>query len=861
MLLNIARQVFGSKNARMLAKVEPILKQVNDFAPIVEAMSDEELKAQTVKFKVMLNEGKTLDDILPEAFATVREASSRVSGERHYDTQIIGGVMLHKGNIAEMKTGEGKTLVATLPTYLNALTEKGVHVITVNDYLAKRDSIWMAKVYNFLGLSCSYLVADMDHNARKEAYKADILYATNNELGFDYLRDNMAYDSAYLVQRELNFAIIDEVDSILIDEARVPLIISGQAEDRTDLYTRVNSVVPKLVVGVDFNLDEKTKNVSLTDAGSIKVEKLLQQNGILENGQGLYDVSAVDVVHHVNIAITAHHLYIADKDYIVKDGEIVLIDDFTGRMGIGRRLSNGLHQAIEAKEGVDIKAESQTLASITYQNYFKLYKGLCGMTGTAMTEVDEFEQIYNLQVVEVPTYRPVQRIDENDAIYQTKKVKMDVILQDIKESFERKQPVLVGTGSIDNSEELSALLKKHKIPHSVLNAKYHAQEAEIIAQAGKPGAITIATNMAGRGTDIKLGGSLDLLIKDVESEEEIAKITDQYEKDKIVAKEAGGLRVISTQRNESRRIDNQLRGRSGRQGDVGSSKFYISLDDELMRIFGGNLEKLMKRFNLPEEEVLENPIITKAIETAQRKIENFNFDSRKEVLKYDDVISNQRNVVYAQRREILNAQENEVEEIITGLIEQTVEESVYRYLVGPKAEWNIAGLGEDLSRVFNIKPDLDRLVDKSSAEKTIDNLFEYIIKVYDEKQKMAPEGIFRKAEKDIFLHILDQNWREHLRSLDFIRSTIHLRANAQKNPLNEYKTEAFDLFNNLLNLVRENTVRHLMHIEIREADENAELHHKQQPAKPKAPVEAPASRNAPCPCGSGNKYKHCCGKI
>lgn len=857
MLLKVARQVFGSKNARMLAKVEPILNKINGFTDVIEAMTDEELKAQTVKFKVMLNEGKTLDDILPEAFATVREASKRVSGERHYDTQLIGGIILHQGNITEMKTGEGKTLVATLPTYLNALTEKGVHVITVNDYLAKRDSIWMANVYNFLGLSCSYLVSGMDHVERKEAYKADILYATNNELGFDYLRDNMAFDSSHLVQRELNFAIIDEVDSILIDEARVPLIISGQAEDRTDLYTRVNSIIPKLTINVDFTVDEKTKNVSLTDQGSQKIEKLLQQAGILQAGQGLYDVNSVDVVHHVNIAITAHNLYLADKDYIVKDGEIVLIDDFTGRMGIGRRLSNGLHQALEAKEGVKIQAESQTLASITYQNYFKLYKGLCGMTGTAMTEVDEFEQIYNLQVVEVPTNRTVQREDENDAIYQTKAVKMQVILDDIKDCYKRKQPVLVGTGSIDNSEELDRLLKKHNLPHTVLNAKYHEQEAEIISQAGKPGAITIATNMAGRGTDIKLGGSLELLTKDLDSESEIAKVTDQYEKDKIVAKEAGGLRVISTQRNESRRIDNQLRGRSGRQGDVGSSKFYISLDDELMRIFGGNLQKLMEKFNLPEDEKLENPIISKAIETAQRKIESFNFDARKDVLKYDDVISNQRNVIYSQRKEILHSEETK--EIITGFIEETVEEIVYSSLVGNKSEWDTTRLPEELFRVFNIKPDMSKLIDEADVEKTIDNVLSYVLKVYDEKDSMTPDGLLRKVERDIFLHVLDQHWREHLRNLDFIRSTIHLRANAQKNPLNEYKTEAFDMFNGLIKSVRQNVILHLMHVEIRKDDDSSSLN-KEQPSQ-KSDFKAPESRNAPCPCGSGNKYKHCCGKI
>ena len=856
MLLNIARKVFGSKNERMLSKVSPLVKKINDFAPAIEAMTDEELKAQTVKFKVMLNEGKTLDDILPEAYATVREAANRVLGERHYDTQLIGGIILHQGHVAEMKTGEGKTLVATLPTYLNALSEKGVHVITVNDYLAKRDSEWMAQVYNFLGLSCKYLISGMDEQEKKEAYKSDILYATNHELGFDYLRDNMAYDERQLVQRELNFAIVDEVDSILIDEARVPLIISGQAEDRTDLYARINAIIPKVKPEIDFTLDEKSKNVALTDKGTQNVEKLLQQAGILESGQGLYDVSSVDVVHHVNIAITAHHLYIADKDYIVKDGEIILIDDFTGRMSVGRRLSNGLHQAIEAKEGVAIQAESQTLASTTYQNYFKLYKGLCGMTGTAMTEVDEFEQIYSLHVVEIPTNRGVQREDENDAIYQTKRAKFNVVLEDIKDCYERMQPVLIGTGSIENSEELSALLKKHKLPHNVLNAKFHEQEAEIIAQAGKPKAITIATNMAGRGTDIKLGGSLDLLLKDTDSESEKEAIKSQYEKDKIVAQEAGGLRVISTQRNEARRIDNQLRGRSGRQGDVGSSKFYISLDDELMRIFGGNLKTLMERFNVPEEEKLENPLVTKAIETAQRKIEGFNFDARKDVLKYDDVISNQRNVVYTQRKEILFS--DETKEIITGFVEEIIENLVYENLAGNKADWNVETLTEELFRIFNIKPDMSKLVDEQDVEKTIDNVLSYVLRVYDEKEKMVPDGLLRKVEKDIFLRILDQHWRDHLKNLDFIRSTVHLRANAQKNPLNEYKTEAFDMFNRLVKSVHTNVIMYLMHVEIRPADADTNIN--KQPEQ-KHDFKAPESRNAPCPCGSGKRYKHCCGRL
>ena len=856
MLLNIARKVFGSKNARMLSKVSPLVKKINDFAPAIEAMTDEELKAQTVKFKVMLNEGKTLDDVLPEAYATVREAANRVLGERHYDTQLIGGIILHQGHVAEMKTGEGKTLVATLPTYLNALTEKGVHVITVNDYLAKRDSQWMAQVYNFLGLSCKFLISGMDDQEKKEAYKADILYATNHELGFDYLRDNMAYNESQLVQRELNFAIVDEVDSILIDEARVPLIISGQAEDRTDLYARINAIIPKIKPEVDFTLDEKTKNVALTDKGTQNVEKLLQQAGILAAGQGLYDVNSVDVVHHINIAITAHHLYIADKDYIIKDGEVILIDDFTGRMSVGRRLSNGLHQALEAKEGVSIQAESQTLASTTYQNYFKLYNGLCGMTGTAMTEVDEFEQIYSLNVVEIPTNRGVQRDDENDAIYQTKRAKLNVVLEDVKDCYERMQPVLIGTGSIENSEELSALLKKHKIPHNVLNAKFHEQEAEIIAQAGKPKAITIATNMAGRGTDIKLGGSLDLLLKDIDSESEKEAIKSQYEKDKIVAQEAGGLRVISTQRNEARRIDNQLRGRSGRQGDVGSSKFYISLDDELMRIFGGNLKSLMERFNVPEEEKLENPLVTKAIETAQRKIEGFNFDARKDVLKYDDVINNQRSVVYTQRKEVLFSEETK--EIITGFIEEIIEDLVYENLSGSRSDWNVETLTEELFRIFNIKPDMSKLVDEQDVEKTIDNVLSYVLKVYEEKEKMVPDGLLRKVEKDIFLHILDQHWRDHLKNLDFIRSTVHLRANAQKNPLNEYKTEAFDMFNRLVKSVHTNVILYIMHVEIRQDDAHNSLN---KQAEEKHDFKVPESRNAPCPCGSGKRYKHCCGRL
>ncbi|MCP4354625.1 MAG: preprotein translocase subunit SecA [Proteobacteria bacterium] len=860
MLLEVARKIFGSKNARMLAKVAPVIKSINEFAPTIEAMSDSELKAQTNKFKKMLEEGISLDHILPEAYATVREAASRVLGERHYDTQLIGGFMLHKGYVTEMKTGEGKTLVATLPSYLNALTGKGVHVITVNDYLAKRDSQWMAQIFNFLGLSCSYVISGMETEEKRNAYNADILYATNNELGFDYLRDNMSYAKEQMVQRELNFAIVDEVDSILIDEARVPLIISGVAEDRTDLYSKANMIVPKLKAEVDFTVDEKSKNVALTDQGSKNVEKLLQQNGILEKSQGLYDVKSVDVVHHINIAITAHQLYKVDKDYIIKDGEIILIDDFTGRMGIGRRLSNGLHQAIEAKEKVKIQAESQTLASITYQNFFKLYDKLSGMTGTAMTEIDEFEQIYNLQVVEIPTFRKVQRLDDNDAIYQTKKGKFSVILEDVKECHKKDQPILIGAGSIENSEELSLLLQKNRIPHNVLNAKFHEQEAEIVAQAGRPGAITIATNMAGRGTDIKLGGNLELMLKDVENEAEKRLVEREYEQYKKAAQEAGGLRVISTQRNESRRIDNQLRGRSGRQGDIGSSKFYISLDDDLMRIFATNLKAIMTRLNVPEDEKLENVLVSKAIETAQRKIESFNFDSRKEVLKYDDVINNQRNVIYSQRKEILTGIDEDMKDITSGFIEDVIESLVVANSGKSKADWNFDALEEDVHRVLNIKADLKKLVNIKDTEKTIENILTKALKVYDEKAKRVGDELFRKVERDIFLHILDQHWRDHLKRLDFLRSTIHLRANAQKNPLNEYKSEAFDMFNQLLKSLTQEVVKFIMHVEVRKEDRQTSIN-KPVATKEKRDFEPPSSRNAPCPCGSGNRYKHCCGKL
>jgi preprotein translocase subunit SecA len=903
MLGLVLKKIFGSKNDRELKRMGRIVAQINGFEAAVSALDDEQLRAKTAEFKQRLANGETLDQVLPEAFAVVREAGKRTLGMRHFDTQLIGGLTLHEGRIAEMRTGEGKTLVATLPVYLNALTGKGVFVVTVNDYLAQRDAQWMSPIYNFLGLSVGVVLSGQDPVSKRTAYQSDITYGTNNEFGFDYLRDNMAFAREDRFQRGLNFAIVDEVDSILIDEARTPLIISGAAEDSSDLYRRINTLIPSLTQGseespADYIVDEKTRQVELSEAGHQHIEELLIRNGLLAEDDSLYSASNLNLLHHVNSALRAHSLFHRDVEYIVQDNQVVLIDEHTGRTMTGRRLSEGLHQAIEAKEGVRIQAETQTLASTTFQNYFRLFDKLAGMTGTADTEAFEFHQIYGLDVVVIPTNRPTQRQDLNDLVYLTKDEKYDAIVEDVKAITEKGAPVLVGTASIETSEELSQRFKTAGIPHKVLNAKYHRQEAEIIAQAGRPGVVTVATNMAGRGTDIVLGGNVEVEIAALEhpSQEQVQQLREAWRKRHEQVISAGGLHIIGTERHESRRIDNQLRGRAGRQGDPGMSRFYLSLEDNLMRIFASDRVKgIMQALGMQKGEAIEHRMVTNAIEKAQRKVEARNFDIRKQLLEYDDVANDQRQVVYQQRNELLEA--DSIEETIDAIRHDVIVGAIDEHVPPGSLEeqWDIPALERHLEAEFALSLPIQQWLD---ADKTLheeplrEKILEAAAAAYGQKrQEIGPE--MARLEKYIMLQVLDGLWKEHLQTMDHLRHGIHLRAYAQKNPKQEYKREAFELFQRMLETLKHDVVRYLSHVQIRREDELEQIEQQRReeearkqmqfqhaevsalagdegevemPASPVQPAtfvreEPKVGRNDPCPCGSGKKYKQCHGKL
>ena len=907
MIAGLLKKIFGSRNDRLIRQYTQTVRSVNALEPKIQALSDEELRGKTAEFRQRIANGESLDALQPEAFAVVREAGKRVHGMRHFDMQLVGGMVLHDGKIAEMRTGEGKTLTATLPVYLNALSGKGVHVITVNDYLASRDSDWMGRIYRFLGLSVGCNLSQMPHDQKKEAYAADITYGTNNEFGFDYLRDNMVYDVAERVQRGLNYAIVDEVDSILIDEARTPLIISGQAEDHTELYLSMNAVPPLLSVQEgegenitkpgDYTVDLKAHSVLLTEQGHEHAEQILANLGLLAEGTSLYDPGNILLIHHLYAALRAHALYHKDQHYVVQDGEVVIVDEFTGRLMSGRRWSEGLHQAVEAKEGVRIQAENQTLASITFQNYFRMYSKLSGMTGTADTEAYEFHQIYGLETVVVPTSRPMIRKDQNDKVYRTLKEKHDAIVADIKESVARGQPVLVGTTSIENSEVLSDLLTRAKLPHNVLNAKQHAREAEIVAEAGRPGVITIATNMAGRGTDIVLGGNVEkpiALIREDESlaaadkEAQISKLREEWKVRHEQVLTAGGLKIIGTERHESRRIDNQLRGRSGRQGDPGESRFYLSLEDPLMKIFAGErLNAIMVRLKMPEGEAIEAGMVTRSLETAQRKVEQRNFDIRKQLLEYDDVSNDQRKVIYQQRNELLES--DDIAETIAAMREGVLHDMFRIYVPADSVEeqWDIPALELALESEYQLKLPIAGWVKAEpnlSDEDILQRVLEAGAQAYADKVALVDVNAWRGFERNVMLQSLDTHWREHLSALDHLRQGIHLRGYAQKNPKQEYKREAFELFENLLQVVRTEVTKLLMTVQIRseaqleEAEappelENVQYHHAdydealatanpdRDTAQPQVNVAPKAGRNDPCPCGSGKKYKHCHGKL
>ncbi|TCP92823.1 protein translocase subunit secA [Sphingomonas sp. PP-CE-1A-559] len=908
----LAKSLFGSSNDRYVKSLNPILAKIASFEPSLQAMSDEELSAQTVKFRARLAEGEKLDDLLPEAFATVREAAHRVLGQRHYDVQMVGGIVLHRGEIAEMRTGEGKTLVATLATYLNALPGDGVHVVTVNDYLAARDAEWMGQVYTFLGMTIGVIIPNLSDEERRAAYAADITYGTNNEFGFDYLRDNMKYERSAMTQRAFNFAVVDEVDSVLIDEARTPLIISGPTDDKSELYMQVDAVVKQLDPA-DYDKDEKQKTIILTEDGTEKVERMLEAAGLLE-GQNLYDFENTQVVHHLNQALRAIVMFKSDIDYIVKDGKVIIIDEFTGRMMDGRRWSDGLHQAVEAKEGVQIEPENQTMASITFQNYFRMYPKIGGMTGTAATEAAEFYDIYKINVVSIPTNVEVKRVDEEDEFYKDTKDKFAAIAKKIKHHADLGQPVLVGTVSIEKSEMLSEFLVGENVDHKVLNARFHEMEAHIVAQAGRKSAVTIATNMAGRGTDIKLGGNLEFRMLDEhpelvegtpEYDEAAARITIEIEAEKQAVLAAGGLFVLGTERHESRRIDNQLRGRSGRQGDPGLSRFYLSLDDDLLRIFGPDtLFAKMMRNNIEDGEAIGSKWLSKAIETAQKKVEARNYDIRKQVVEYDDVMNEQRKVIYEQRADIMDA--DTVGDVVTDMRAETV-----NVIVGDACppnsypeQWDVAGMKTRLAEVMNLEPPIDAWLLEESVDPEV---------IEERVRAMADEAIAQKSadldtetwtsvEKSILLQNLDHHWKEHLATLDALRQVVHLRAYAQKTPINEYKQEAFSLFQRMLETIREDVTKTIAHAQFQmqapvglpelpdfitthfdpftgEDDSNdfdagtrGHITSQMPPLQIPQPQEAdigenPAnwegvvSRNAPCPCGSGRKYKQCHGAV
>jgi preprotein translocase subunit SecA len=908
----IAKSIFGSSNDRYLKKLDKIVQEISALEPEIQALSDDQLKAQTPKLRERLTSGETLDDILPEAFATVREAAMRTLGQRHYDVQMLGGIVLHRGEIAEMATGEGKTLVATLPVYLNALEGKGVHVVTVNDYLASRDAEWMGQVYRFLGMEVGVIVPNLPEDQRRAAYAADITYGTNNEFGFDYLRDNMKYSRAQMVHRPFNFAIVDEVDSILIDEARTPLIISGPTEDKSELYMGVDAVVKQLTED-DYELDEKQRSVTLTEDGTERAERLLEEAGLLE-GANLYDYENTQVVHHLQQALRANTLQRRDKEYLVKNDEVVIIDEFTGRMMDGRRWSDGLHQAVEAKEGVPIKPENQTLASITFQNYFRMYPKLAGMTGTALTEAPEFFDIYKMNVTTITTNKPIQRIDDVDEFYKDEMDKFAAIAKAIKEASERGQPVLVGTVSIEKSELLSEFLNKEKVEHAVLNARHHEREAHIVAQAGRLGAVTIATNMAGRGTDIQLGGNLEFRIEaelaDMEDGPErdkaIERITAEVAEEKEKVKAAGGLFVLATERHESRRIDNQLRGRSGRQGDPGLSRFYLSLDDDLLRIFGPQtMFAKMVRSNLEEGEAIVSPWVAKAIETAQKKVEARNYDIRKQVVEYDDVMNDQRKVIYEQRGDIMDAEQ--VDDIVVDMRQETVNGVVADHCPhGTYPEqWDVEGLKREVDALFGLQPPIDAWMkeDEVAPDLIEERLLELADRQVAEKSKDIPAEDWVGVEKSILLQNLDVQWKEHLSTLDALRQVVNLRSYAQKKPIDEYKREAFSMFQQMLVNIREEVTKTLAfatftraappplpdlpdfittHIDpLTGEDDSADIDAgdlglvtaKLPPRQSGAPRldemvagdpkdwEGNVSRNAPCPCGSGRKYKHCHGAL
>ncbi|MFO0293607.1 MAG: preprotein translocase subunit SecA [Rhodospirillales bacterium] len=907
----LVRTIFGSSNDRVVRGMRKTVEAINALEPKIAALDDAALKARTPWLKERLAKGESLDDLLVDAFATVREAARRTLGQRHFDVQLMGGMVLHRGQIAEMKTGEGKTLVATLPVYLNALTGKGVHVVTVNDYLARRDAEWMGQVYGFLGLSVGVIVHGLTDFERRAAYACDVTYAMNSELGFDYLRDNMKYRLEDMSHRPFNFAIVDEVDSILVDEARTPLIISGPSEDLGEEYNRVDKLIP-LLIAEDFEKDEKQRTVNFTETGAEKIESLLREHGILTQG-GLYDTANVSLVHHVNQALRAHKLFTRDVDYIVKDGKVVIIDEFTGRMMEGRRYSEGLHQALEAKEHVEVQTENQTLASITYQNLFRMYPKLGGMTGTAMTEATEFAEIYKLEVVEIPTNVVVARKDEDDEVYRTMREKAAAIVALIEECRTRQQPVLVGTVSIEKSEALSAELKKKNIPHAVLNARFHEQEAQIISQAGKPGAVTIATNMAGRGTDIQLGGNLDMRVRQelagVEDpaarEAGISAIRAEIAAAREIVRKAGGLYVVGTERHESRRIDNQLRGRSGRQGDPGASKFFLSLDDDLMRIFGSQrMETMLVKLGLKEGEAIVHPWINKALEKAQQKVEARNFEIRKQLLRFDDVMNDQRKVIYEQRRDLMRAET--VQERIADYRHETVTEIVSRCIPenAYAEQWDTATLHDDVQRLFGLDlPVAEWAKEEGIADEEIrSRLIDAVDRLMAEKAANFGPELMRMAEKSILLQVLDQHWKEHLLNLDHLRQGIHLRGYAQRDPLNEYKKEAFELFEGMLGQVRDTTTQVLARLQVRteaepdpllaeppppdfsrlrettqdpalagddlSAEASADAASAPRRAAPGQSVDArdpstwgKVSRNAACPCGSGKKYKHCHGRV
>ncbi len=913
MLPKLLTSIFGSRNDRLLKQYRQVVAQINALEPQFEALDDSALVAKTAEFRQRFAQGEALDLILPEAFATVREAGKRVLKMRHFDVQLIGGMTLHNGKIAEMRTGEGKTLMATLPVYLNAITGKGVHLVTVNEYLARRDAEWMGRLYTFLGLTVGVNMAQMSREEKQAAYAADVTYGTNNEFGFDYLRDNMVQDVADRVARGLSYAIVDEVDSILIDEARTPLIISGQAEDHTELYVRINAVVPKLKKQIgeldlrtgegvidpgDFTVDEKSHQVFLTEDGHENAERILGEAGLLAEGASLYDPANITLMHHVYAALRARYLYNRDQHYVVQDGEVVIVDEFTGRLMTGRRWSDGLHQAVEAKEGVQIQSENQTLASITFQNYFRMYGKLSGMTGTADTEAYEFQEIYGLETVVIPPNKPTIRKDELDLVYKTTPEKFAAVVQDIRDCHERGQPVLVGTTSIENSEVISALLQKEKLPHNVLNAKQHAREAEIVAQAGRPGVITIATNMAGRGTDIVLGGNVENQIKAFDADPSITEsdkaararqLQDEWQGLHDRVKAQGGLRIIATERHESRRIDNQLRGRSGRQGDPGSSRFYLSLDDSLMRIFAGDrVRSIMERLKMPDGEAIEAGIVTRSIESAQRKVEARNFDMRKQLLEYDDVSNDQRKVIYQQRNDILEAQSLTGQ--IAALRESTLADVVHGFVPPDSVEeqWDLPGLEKVLRDEWQLDLPLRAEVEKSQSI-TAEDLVEKVTRAADAafNDKLERVGVeqFTPFMRMILLQSIDSHWREHLAALDYLRQGIHLRGYAQKNPKQEYKREAFELFSQLLDVVKMDVTRVLMTVRIQSQEEvaqaaeaiedraerisNVTYTHPNEDGSVSQEMdlatlvaEVPkVGRNDPCPCGSGKKYKQCHGRL